>query len=188
MTSAVDVPPRTRNLRWIIPVAVLAVAGLAVGLVVGGSTREVVGDQIAGPGPVVAWGLPIWRLIATAASVLTVGLLGYAAVLGPQGRDGVLSQVGRRDVVRAGWIAVIWAVSSFMTALWSLAWALGQSLPQTLTPSMISTFAWSVASVRAFLLVALIAAGIGIACLFTRGSPRRPVWWRCPSWGSRYRR
>jgi len=169
VSNAVDVATRTRNLRWIIPVAVLSVAGLAVGLVVGGSTREVVGDQIAGPGPLVAWGLPIWRLIATAASVITVGLLGYAAVLGPQGRDGVLSQVGRRDVVRAGWIAVIWAVSSFMTALWSLAWALGQTLPQTLTPSMISTFAWSVASVRAFLLVALIAAGIGIACLFTTG-------------------
>jgi putative copper resistance protein D len=166
----------SRNLRWIIPTLLLAVAGLFVGLVIGGGTREVVSDEIAGSGPVVQWGLPIWRLIATSASVLTVGLLGYAAVLGPQGRDGILSPVGRRDVVRAGWVALIWSAASLMTALWSLAWALGQSLAETLTPEMISTFAWSVASVRAFLLVSLIALGIAIACLFTTSVTAAASW------------
>ena len=98
---------RTDTTRWVLPVAVLAVAGLAVGLIVGGGTAEPVSAEIAGPGPLVAWGLPILRLIATAAAVLTVGLLGYASVLGPQGRNGVLSPVGRRDVVRAGWTAAV---------------------------------------------------------------------------------
>jgi cytochrome c oxidase assembly factor CtaG len=165
-----------KNSRWVIPVLILALAGLLVGLVVGGGTREVVSADIAGPGPLVQWGLPIWRLIATAASVVTVGLLGYAAVLAPQGRHGVLSQVGRADVVRAGWAALLWAFSSFMTALWSLAWALGQPLGQTLNPSMISTFAWSVASVRAFILVSLIAVGIAIACIFTTGVTAAASW------------
>ncbi len=166
----------TRNARWIIPVVLLALLGLFVGLTVGGGTREVVGDGITGAGPVVQWGLPLWRVIATAASVVTVGLLGYAAVLGPQGRDGVLAPVGRRDVVRAGWVALVWAVSSLMTALWSLAWALGQPIRETLTPDMIGTFAWSVASVRAFLLVALIAAGIAVACLFTTSVTAAASW------------
>lgn len=166
----------SRNARWIVPVVVLACAGLFVGLAVGGGTKEVVGDQIEGPGTLVLWGLPIWRLIATAAGVVTVGLLGYAAVLGPQGRNGVLSPIGRQDVVRAGWVALIWSFSSLMTALWSLAWALGQSISETLTPDMISTFAWSVGSVRAFILVSLIALGIAIACLFTTGITATASW------------
>ena len=70
--------------------------GLVVGLVVGGGATEVTIDEISGAGPIVGWGLPIVRLLATTAGVLAVGLLGYAAVLlGPQGRKGVLSQIGR---------------------------------------------------------------------------------------------
>lgn len=167
---------RTETARWVLPVAILAGAGLAVGLIVGGGTAEPVSAEIAGPGPLVAWGLPILRLIATAAAVLTVGLLGYAAVLGPQGRNGVLSQVGRRDVVRAGWTAAVWSVSSLLTALWALAWALGQPLKETITPGVISTYAWSVASVRAFLLVAIIAAVIAVACVFTSSITAAASW------------
>ncbi len=167
---------RTDTTRWVLPVAVLAVAGLAVGLIVGGGTAEPVSAEIAGPGPLVAWGLPILRLIATAAAVLTVGLLGYASVLGPQGRNGVLSPVGRRDVVRAGWTAAVWSVASLLTALWALAWALGQPLKDTLTPGVISTYAWSVGSVRAFLLVSIIAAVIAVACVFTSSITAAVSW------------
>jgi putative copper resistance protein D len=75
--------------------------------------------------------------------------------------------VGRADVVRAGWIAGIWSVASLATAAWSLAWALGLPLSQTLTPDVIGTYAWSVDSVRALLLVSLLAAGIAVGCVFT---------------------
>ncbi len=167
---------RNNTARWVLPVAILAVAGLAVGLIVGGGTAEPVSAEIAGPGPLVAWGLPILRLIATAAAVLTVGLLGYASVLGPQGRNGVLSPVGRRDVVRAGWTAAVWSVASLLTALWALAWALGQPLKDTLTPGVISTYAWSVGSVRAFLLVSIIAAVIAVACVFTSSITAAASW------------
>ena len=138
-----------------------------VGLVVGGGTAESAAEEIVGPGPLVSAGLPMVRTVATAAAVLTVGLLLYAAVLGPQGRKGVLSQVGRGDVVRAGWVAAVWSVASLATAAWSLAWALGLPLSQTLTPDVIGTYAWDVDSVRAFLLVAILAAGIAVACVFT---------------------
>ena len=167
---------RNNTARWVLPVAILAVAGLAVGLIVGGGTAEPVSAEIAGPGPLLAWGLPILRLIATAAAVLTVGLLGYASVLGPQGRNGVLSPVGRRDVVRAGWTAAVWSVASLLTALWALAWALGQPLKDTLTPGVISTYAWSVGSVRAFLLVSIIAAVIAVACVFTSSITAAASW------------
>jgi putative copper resistance protein D len=159
-----------------VPVAVLLVAGLLVGLVVGGGAREVAGEQIAGPGPLVNWGLPLLKVVATAASVVTVGLLLYAAVLGPQGRKGVLSEVGRADVVRAAWAAALWSVASAATALWSLAWALGLPLRETLNPSVISVYAWAVDSVRALILVSLLAAAIAVASLFTTGVTAAASW------------
>ncbi|MCU0295085.1 MAG: bifunctional copper resistance protein CopD/cytochrome c oxidase assembly protein, partial [Candidatus Nanopelagicales bacterium] len=124
----------------------------------------------------VAWGLPIVRLVATIASVLVVGLLGYAAVLGPQGRKGVLSQVGRADVVRAGKVAVVWSVASLATAVWSLAWALGLPISETLTPDVISTYAWEVDSVRAFIIVAMLAVAIAVGCFFTTSVTSAAAW------------
>src|SRR5690606_41677067 len=123
--------------RWAIPAAAAGVGGLLVGVVVGGGAAETAVGDLAGPGPLVSWGLPILRSVATVASILVVGLLLYAAVLGPQGRKGVLSQVGRRDVVKAGWIAAAWSVSALMTAIWSLAWALGLPVSKTLTPDVV---------------------------------------------------
>jgi putative copper resistance protein D len=162
--------------RWAWPLAIAAIGGLMVGLVVGGGATEAVADEIAGAGPLVGWGLPSVRLLATAAGVLTVGLLMYAAVLGPQGRKGVLSQVGRADVVRAGWMSLVWSVASFATSLWALAWALGLPLSSTLSPQVISTYAWSVDSVRAFFIVGLLAAAIAIGALFTSSVSAAAAW------------
>jgi cytochrome c oxidase assembly factor CtaG len=164
------VPSRTPTaspVRWLVPVAVVLLMGLLVGLSVGGGVRDVGAPGIEGSGPYVDWGLPVVRLVATALGVLVVGLLLYAAVLGPQGRKGVLSQVGRADVVRAGWVCLAWSVASLATAALSLAWALGTPLSETLTPDVVSTYAWSVDSVRAFLIGSLIGLGIAVGCLFT---------------------
>src|SRR5690606_16561383 len=48
-----------------------------------------------------------------------------------------------------------------------LAWALGLPVSKTITPDVVSTYAWSVGSVRAFLLVAIIAAVIAVVSIFT---------------------
>ncbi len=175
-TSTSTRPARPGLTRWVVPVALVAVFGLVVGLVVGGGASQAAAEQIAGPGPLVAWGLPLVRLVSTVCSVLVVGLLGYAAVLGPQGRKGVLSQVGRADVVRAGAVAVVWAVFSFATALWTLAWALGLPISKTLTPAVISTYAWSVDSVRAFIIVAMLAIAIAVGCFFTTSVTSAAAW------------
>ena len=75
--------------------------------------------------------------------VLAVGLLGYAAVLGRRAQ-GVLSQIGRADVVRAGWMRHFgpWRVSRRRCGRSRGRWGLPMS--QTLTPDVISTYAWSV--------------------------------------------
>ncbi len=166
-TEVLTKQPSSTQARWVIPAAAAIVGGLLVGLVVGGGAAPTSLEGIAGPGPLVSWGLPILRATATAASLLVVGLLLYAAVLGPQGRKGVLSQVGRRDVVKAGWVAAVWSVTALLTAVWSLAWALGLPVSKTITPEVVSTYAWSVGTVRSFILVAIIAAVIAVACLFT---------------------
>ncbi|MEZ5184814.1 MAG: cytochrome c oxidase assembly protein [Candidatus Nanopelagicales bacterium] len=166
-TETASATARRSVIRWAGPVVFVLFMGLVVGLVVGEGATEAVVDDIVGAGPVVSWGLPIVRTLATATAVLTVGLLLYAAVLAPQGRKGVLSQVGRADVVRAGWISVFWAVASLATSVWALAWALGLPLSKTLTADVIGTYAWSVDSVRAFMIVGLLAAAIAVVCMFT---------------------
>lgn len=167
MPTETMVKAKPSFVRWAVPVLLVLVAGLFVGLFVGEGVSEPAADLIEGPGPVVSWGLPIVRACATVAGILTVGLLGYAAVLAPQGRKGVLSQVGRADVVRAGWIAALWSLTSLLTALWALAWALGLPLSKTLNGTIIGTYAWSVDAVRALIIVTVVAAGIAIGCMFT---------------------
>ncbi len=166
-TDTQTTPDTGSQMRWAVPAALVLLGGLVVGLVVGGGASEAAATEIAGPGPLVNWGFPVVRMLATAASIGTVGLLLYAAVVGPQGRKGMLSPVGRRDVVRAGWMAAGWSVASLAAAVWALAWALGLSLSETITPEVMGTYAWSVDSVRAFLLVAILAAIIAVWCVFT---------------------
>jgi putative copper resistance protein D len=167
---------RASTLRWTLPVGVVLVLGLLVGLSVGGGAQSIGSGGIEGPGPLVDWGLPVVRLVSTTVGVLVVGLLLYAAVLGPQGRKGVLSQVGRDDVVRAGWLALLWSAACLATAVMALAWALGTPLAETLTPDVIGTYAWSVDSVRAYLIGSMIGLGVAVGCLFTATVTGAATW------------
>lgn len=167
MPTSTAVRSRPSIVRWAVPVVLVLVAALLVALFVGGATEQAASDVIDGPGTLVTWGLPVLKTLVTLAGVLTVGLLGYAAVLAPQGRKGVLSQVGRADVVRAGWVAAVWSVASLFAALWSLAWALGLPLTSTLAPDVLSTFGWAVDPVRSLIVVSGIAFMIAIGCALT---------------------
>lgn len=51
--------------RWAIPAAGAVVGGLLVALVVGGGAAPTSLEGIAGPGPLVSWGLPLLRAVAT---------------------------------------------------------------------------------------------------------------------------
>ncbi|GAB2595604.1 CopD family protein [Kribbella endophytica] len=99
---------------------IVASIALVVGVFAAGSepTADVLG--IGGPGQVVNWLLPFFRLISTLATVGCAGAL-LAAVVLLRTDGGPLGTQGRRAVRDASNAAVIWAVASFAGAVVSAA-------------------------------------------------------------------
>jgi putative copper resistance protein D len=92
-----------RRLRWLVPAALVASAVLAlvVALVVGGGEYQPSVPGLPDAGGLVGWGLPLVRLLAVGAAVMTVGWLLAAAVLDPQGRKGAVEGGSRRRRARS---------------------------------------------------------------------------------------
>ena len=173
MTAPAAAPPRPpvvpdRRLRWLVPAALVASAVLAlvVALVVGGGEYQPSVPGLPDAGGVVGWGLPLVRLLAVGAAVMTVGWLLSAAVLDPQGRKGALSKEGRADVVRAAGAALVWCVSSVVLMALTLADVLGLPLSEALASRVVSTYAWDVPQVRALMAAALLAAVVAVVAVF----------------------
>jgi cytochrome c oxidase assembly factor CtaG/uncharacterized membrane protein len=151
-----------------------AAAGLAIGLIAMATALIVAGGDyqpstpgLPDPGPLVGWGLPILRLLTTLAGALTVGWLLAAAFLDPQGKDGVVSPTGRRDLMRAVTTAAIWAVLALLQMFLLLADILGVSLARAMSPEVAATYAWEIPQTRALAVVTLLAAIICVGALFT---------------------
>ncbi len=154
----------------------VAVAALMSSLVItdGGYVPSLPG--IPDPGPLVGWGTPILRLLTTLASIATVGWLLAAALVDPSGRNGVLSPLGRRDVLRAAWSAGIWGILALAQLVFTLALVLGLPLQQTVTPEVISTYANELPITRALLVTALVAIVIIIGSVVTSTTGMAIVW------------
>lgn len=166
--------------RGVVALAAIAgavgLAALVIALFLGGGAWTPPDNGLGDTGALVGWGLPISRLAALLAGITVTGLLLSAALLDPQGRGGVLSPVGRRDVVRASVLAGVWALSSLVTAAMALATILGLPLSEALSADSVTTFAWDVPIVRAYLLAALIAVVIGVGALFTSSAGASGAW------------
>ncbi|MEU4604194.1 CopD family protein [Kribbella sp. NPDC023972] len=94
---------------------VVASVALVVALFAAGSEPRDLGG-IGGPGLLVDWSLPFFRLIATLATVGCAGAL-LAAVVLLRIEGGSLGVQGRRAVRDASNSAIIWAVSAFAGAV-----------------------------------------------------------------------
>ncbi|HEX8628595.1 MAG TPA: cytochrome c oxidase assembly protein, partial [Catenuloplanes sp.] len=113
MAPPADATTPRHPLRW------LAVAAGCVAVIVGGWALSTAGALDRNPGwtadsgPVIAWGLPLARLLAQSCAVLTIGFLLGCLLFAPTGPDGALSAVARRHAGLAGATAGGWAVASF---------------------------------------------------------------------------
>jgi putative copper export protein len=96
-------------------VAVAAVA-MVIALYAAGSEPKTVDDGLGGPGLLVEWLLPFFRLLSTMATVGCAGAL-LAAVVLLRTDGGPLGLQGRRAIRDASNSAIIWAVSSFAGAI-----------------------------------------------------------------------
>jgi cytochrome c oxidase assembly factor CtaG len=146
---------------WLLPLAVAA--GLFGGLAVAGSWWQGPAPGASDPGAIVGWGLPVARTAAVAAGTLTVGWLITAAFLAPQGRNGVLSRIGRRDVQRAGWAALLWWASATATMLLHHAMMVGLPLREALEPAVLGTYLFAVDTHVAFFVASVAAAIVAAA-------------------------
>ncbi len=154
----------------------LALSATAIGLTVAGGAYAESLPGLPDPGPLVGWGTAITRLLTDLAAVLTVGWLLAATFLDPSGKDGVVSPLGRRDLRRAAAAALAWGVLAFTQLFFELANALGLPLSEALDPNVVSTYANELASTRALLVLAVLAAVVCVGALFTATTGAASAW------------
>lgn len=143
----------------------LATACTAVALVLAGGVTTTSLPGIAPPDPWVTWGSPILRTLTLAVAIATIGFLVSAAFLDPASKGGVVSLVGRRDLVRAGVLAVVWAVLAVAQAIVDLALILQIPLSSALDPAVLTTYGSDVPTTRSLFIMAVLALVIAAICV-----------------------
>jgi putative copper resistance protein D len=140
------------------PVVAYAGAGLvaalvATGLMVGGRV-----PGIAAPGPLVAYGLPVTRVLLDASAVATIGLSLLARLLGydaPDRTEPVMRTARRLAFVSA----VVWAACALIATTLQAA-EVNPGVP--LTPGAVTAYVGAVAGGKGLML----SAGCALACAF----------------------
>lgn len=170
MVTTTQVPAQTRaRLVPVIGVALIVVAltSAAIGLISAGGGYLPAPVGLPDPGPVVAWGALILRVLTDLAAITTIGFILAAAVLDPSGKGGVVSRIGRADIRRAGVAAWIWAVLALAQFVFVLADVLAVPLATAASPEVVSTYANALPTTRALMAMAVLAIVVAIGLTFT---------------------
>lgn len=138
----------------------LALGSCAVTLWAAGAVDPQPLPGIPMPSALVTWLVPVLRVLADAAAVVTVGCLLGAVVLVPGSQT--LSTAGYRWVRTAGWAALAWALAALASLPVLLADFLGTRL-SFITLRSVYGFVTTVDQGRAQLLVAALAAVVALA-------------------------
>jgi cytochrome c oxidase assembly factor CtaG len=157
-------------------IVAVGVAAMAFGLVVAGGAYQPALPGLPDSGPVIAWGLPILRTLTDFAAVATIGWLLAATVLDPSGKNGVVSKVGRRDLILATWFAGVWAGLAIVQMLFELAYVLGLPLSDALSGDQISTFVNEIPATRALFVMAILAIVVAVGALTTSTTGAGAAW------------
>ena len=167
----------SRVVPWLAVALVAVVVSItALGLVIVGGAYTPPPAGLPDVGSVVGWGTPLVRALTDIAAIATVGWLLAATVLDPSGRDGVVSPAGRRDLIRAAVFAIVWSLLALVQALLTLADVLGIPLADAVSPSIVSTYATEVPTVRALLVVALLGVVVAVGCVLTSSTGASAGW------------
>lgn len=169
-------PAATRSARsglgMLIAVGVLLAVAIATGL-----TVLLAGDVLAAlglpdPGLLTRAGLPVARVLAECAAVVTVGSLLLGAFLVPPQASGYLSAGGYAAVRTAFVSATVWLLAALALVPLSVADAVGQPVTEVLGPGTLSRLVPELAQPSAWVLTAGIAmlVGAGAATALTWGA------------------
>ncbi len=148
------------------------VAGLVGALVAAMITGATAPLQLADPGALVRWGLPIVSAVSTLASAATVGLLGLAAFLVPE-----RMRTNRRVTATryAATAATVWAVAALLEVVFTFADLAGTPLTSAGLFDQLISFTWTLETTRVLFISALVAVVVAVSARLT--TRRAPMAW-----------
>ena len=130
----------------------MSLAACVLAVAIGGAAVPVV-EGLADVGPVVRWGLPLVRVLQDGSAALTIGLLTVGALLLPgRGRPATMLAAARYAVASG----VVWVVTTLVGVVLGFADAAGTPLDDPQLWPQLTTFVWTLETMR----VAIISAGI----------------------------
>lgn len=150
---------------WSVATVVVTAGLIAFCLAMGLSALVPARTEIPGlpsAGQLTAVGLPAVKAVFDLAAAATVGWLLAAAFLVPPQRSGVLDVGGYRAVRAASTAAAVWAASALALIPLTLSDTMGRSLDVAMTPEWILRGLSVLGSLRAYLIVAVVAALIAV--------------------------
>ena len=150
--------------------ALAALAGLLIGLSLGGAAYEPATDGLPDPGALVGWGLPLAKATTVITGTLTLGFLISAAFLMPGADRSVVSRPGRADLVIAAGAAFVWSLAALATLVFTLATVVGLPLGEALDPAVFFTYAFEIPQNVAYLVTAILALIVAAAAALTARS------------------
>ncbi len=146
------------------PLGVAVAAGLVAAVVAAVLTGATAPLELADPGPLVRWGVPLVSTLSTLAASATVGLLGVAAFLVPERARTERRVTATRYAARA---AVVWAAAALLEVVLTFADLAGTPLTSPDLFSQLVSFTWTLETTRVLLISALVAvvvaAGAAVA-------------------------
>ena len=154
------------------PLGLAVAAGLVAAVLAAALTGAASALDLADPGPLVRWGLPLVSSVSTLAASATVGLLGLAAFLVPERTSTDRRVTAARCASR---VASLWAVAALLEVLLTFASLAGTPLSSADLFTQLVSFAWTLETTRVLLLSALVAVVVAISA---SGATRRaPMAW-----------
>ncbi|PPK69004.1 cytochrome c oxidase assembly protein [Actinokineospora auranticolor] len=155
-------------------------SGLAPLLVVGGLLAALVGAAIVAasggdryelqglptPDAFTEHALTVVRVLTEVGCVVTVGSLLFAAFLVPPQRSGVLDVGGYAALRMASWGAAVWFVGALLSAPFTAADAVGQSITSVLQTDVLLNLLGTLTQAQAWLLTAALALVVLVGTRF----------------------
>ncbi|GAA4410859.1 cytochrome c oxidase assembly protein [Fodinibacter luteus] len=158
------------------PLGLAVAAGLLAAVVAAALTGAAAPLELADPGPLVRWGVPVVSTVSTLAASATVGLLGLAAFLVPE-----RTRTSRRVTATryAATAATVWAVAALLEVALTFADLAGTPLTSPDLVSQLVSFVWTLETTRVLLISALVAVVVAACARLT--TRRAPMAWLAAS-------
>lgn len=145
-----------------VSVTLAALTAVALVALSGSAAYAIAG--LPDPGVVTQYGVGVVRVLADAASVVTVGSLLLAAFLIPPQPSGTVTRDGYAALRTAGIAAWVWFGSALASVLFTAADGAGKPLAEVFSPPILLNLVDAIEQPKAWLVTAVIALLVAVGC------------------------